>query len=212
MDLENWSNAHHRCKAAVDTDTTTNVLFASGLRSIPQIFQSTIDLLEKEVKVKDTEFFVPGEWWVYMQFSPNIEYCSRAYYCHGVLPYTRRITSHVERDGFYPCANWNTGMKKYWWHSMSHKIVLITDYNDSIDSDNEPCELPTNEIIMGGCDDKSNIQVGNMIPLEDNPRKSNRAIVWYGTSVQGYNHDYGSVANILPSVIHNMNQYINPGD
>ena len=95
---------------------------------------------------------------------------------------------------------------------MYHEIVLITDYNDSIDSDNEPCELPTNEIIMGGCDDKSNIQVGNVIPIEDTPRQSNRSVVRSGTSVQSCDHDYGGVANIVPSVIHNMNQSINPVD
>ena len=31
MDLENGSGAHHRQKAAADTDTTTNVLFDPGL-------------------------------------------------------------------------------------------------------------------------------------------------------------------------------------
>ena len=65
---------------------------------------------------------------------------------------------------------------------------------------------------MAGCDDKSNIQVGNVIPIEATPRKSNRAIVQYGTPVQEYDHDYGGVAKIVPSVIHNMNQYRNTGD
>ena len=67
---------------------------------------------------------------------------------------------------------------------MSHKIGLITDYNYSIKNDKDPCRLPNNEIIMAGCDDKSNIQVGNVIPIEATPRKSNRAIVQYGTPVQ----------------------------
>ena len=81
-DLENGSSDHHQCKFAADTDTTTNVLFAPGLFSIPHIFQATIDILEREGNVKDTDFFVPGEQWVYMQFSPNNEYCRRAkYYC-----------------------------------------------------------------------------------------------------------------------------------
>ena len=48
---------------------------------------------------------------------------------------------------------------------MCHKIGLITDYNDLIDNDKAPCELPTNAIITAGCDDKSNIQVGDVIPL-----------------------------------------------
>ena len=95
---------------------------------------------------------------------------------------------------------------------MSHKIGLITDYNNSIENDKDPCEVPTNAIIMAGCGDKSNSQVGNMIPLEATPRKSNRAIFWSGTSVQACDHEYGGVANILPSVIHNMNQSINPCD
>ena len=60
---------------------------------------------------------------------------------------------------------------------MSHKIGLVTYYKDSIDNENEPCKLPTNVIIMAGCDDKSNIQVGNVIPLEAAPRQSNRAII-----------------------------------
>ena len=94
---------------------------------------------------------------------------------------------------------------------MYHEIVLITDYNDSIDNDKEPCELPTNAIIMAGFDDKPNIQVRNVIPLKGNPSKSNHVIVLYGTSVQVFDHDYVGVANIAPSVIHNMNQSINPG-
>ena len=95
---------------------------------------------------------------------------------------------------------------------MYHNISLITDYNYSTDNDKDPCELPTNTIIIAGCDDKSNISVGNVIPLEKTPRQSNCAIVISGTSVQSYDHDYGGVANILPSVIHNMNQYRSPGD
>ena len=54
MDLGNESGAHHCRKSAADTDKTTNVSFAPGLISIPHIFQSNIDLLEKEGKVKDT--------------------------------------------------------------------------------------------------------------------------------------------------------------
>ena len=48
---------------------------------------------------------------------------------------------------------------------MYHNIDIINYYNDSIDNDKEPCELPTNEIIMEGCDDKSNIKVGDAIPI-----------------------------------------------
>ena len=65
---------------------------------------------------------------------------------------------------------------------MYHNISLITDYNNSIDNDKDPCELPTNAIIMVGCDDKSKIQVGYVIPLEVNPSQSNYAIVLSGTS------------------------------
>ena len=64
IDLENGSGAHQRLKASADTDTTTNVSFATGLISITQIVQTTIYLLEKEDKVKDTDFFVPVEKWV----------------------------------------------------------------------------------------------------------------------------------------------------
>ena len=60
MDLENVSCAHHRCKASVYTDKTTNVSFAPGLLLITKIVRATIDILEKEGKVKDTYFFVPG--------------------------------------------------------------------------------------------------------------------------------------------------------
>ena len=60
---------------------------------------------------------------------------------------------------------------------MSHEIGLITDYNDSIDNDKELCKLPTNAIIMVGCDDKSNIKVGDVIPLETTPRQSNCTVV-----------------------------------
>ena len=73
MDLENRSGAQHCRKDAVDTDTTTNVSFYPALLLIPHIVKSTIDILEKEGKVKDTDFFVPGEKWVYMQFSPKNE-------------------------------------------------------------------------------------------------------------------------------------------
>ena len=87
MDLENGSGAHHRCKADMDNGTTTNVSFAPGLLLITKIFLATIDLLEKRGKVKDIDFFVPGERWVYMKLSPKNEYCSRTQYYHGVLPY-----------------------------------------------------------------------------------------------------------------------------
>ena len=95
---------------------------------------------------------------------------------------------------------------------MSHNIGLITDYNDSIDNDKEPCKLQTNSIIMEGCDDNSNIKLGTVIPLESTPRKSNCAIVRSVTSVQASDNDYSGVDNILTSVIHNMNQSRNPGD
>ena len=62
------------------------------------------------------------------------------------------------------------------------------------------------------CDDNSNIQVWNVITLEATPRKSNHAIVISGTSVQACVHYYGGVANIVLSVIHNINQSTNPGD
>ena len=64
--LENVSGAQHRRKAAADTDTITNVSFAPGLLQIFQIIQANINLLEKEGKLKDKAFFVPGERWVYM--------------------------------------------------------------------------------------------------------------------------------------------------
>ena len=94
---------------------------------------------------------------MYMQLSPNNEYCSIARYYRGVLLYVSRIVSRVERDGSHPCSRCNAGMNNYWRHGMSHKIGLITDYNDSIDNDNYPCKLPTNSIIVTGCDNKSNI-------------------------------------------------------
>ena len=212
MDLENGSGTHHRCKSSADTDTTTNVSFAPVLILIPHIFQATIDLIENEVKVKDTSFFVSGEQWVYMKLSPNNKYCSRAQYYRGVLPYVRRITPFIERDYSHPCDHWNSDMKRYWRYGMSHKISLMTDYKNSIENDKEACELPTNAIIMERCDDKSNIQVENVIPLEDTPRKSNRAIFLSSNSVQACDHDYGGFSKTVTSVIHNMNQSINPGD
>ena len=119
------------------TDTTTNVSFAPGLLSIPQTFQDTIDLFEKEVKVKDTEYFVPGERCFYMQLSSNNKYCSRAHYYRGVLPYVSSIISRVEHDESHPCAHWNAVMNKHWRHSMYHKIGTITDYNYPIDNDKD---------------------------------------------------------------------------
>ena len=95
---------------------------------------------------------------------------------------------------------------------MFHKIGIITDYNDSINNYEEPCELTNNAIIMAGCNYKSNIQVGNVIPLEATLRQSNRAIVQYGTSVQACDNEYDVVANVLLSVIHNIIQSINTGD
>ena len=65
---------------------------------------------------------------------------------------------------------------------------------------------------MEGCDDNSNIQVGDVIHFEVTPRKSNCAIFRSGTSVQACDHKYGCFANILPSVIHNMNQSRNTID
>ena len=105
MDLENRSGAQHCRKDAVDTETTTNVSFYPALLLIPQIVKSTIDILEKEGKVKDTDFFVPSDQWVYMLFSLNNEYCSRSQYYRGVLPYVRSIISRVERDDSHPCAH-----------------------------------------------------------------------------------------------------------
>ena len=61
MALENGSGAHHCCKAAAKTDTTNNVSFAPGLLSVPCIVQGTIDKLERKFKMKDTDFFVPGD-------------------------------------------------------------------------------------------------------------------------------------------------------
>ena len=51
-----------------------------------------------------------------------------------------------------------------------------------------------------------------MIPLESTPIQSNHAIVQSGTSVKACDNDYGGVDKIVPSVIHNINQSINPGD
>ena len=85
---------------------------------------------------------------MYMQLSPNNEYCSIARYYRGVLLYVSRIVSRVERDGSHPCSRCNAGMNNYWRHGMSHKIGLITDYNNSIDNYKEPFELPTYSIIM----------------------------------------------------------------
>ena len=47
VDLENGPGAHHRCKAAADTDTTTNVSFAPGLILITRVAKSTINIIEK---------------------------------------------------------------------------------------------------------------------------------------------------------------------
>ena len=65
---------------------------------------------------------------------------------------------------------------------------------------------------MVGCNDKSNIQEGSLIPLEDTPRQANRSIVRSGTSVQACDNYYVSVAKTIPSVIHNINQSRNPVD
>ena len=139
------------------------------------------------------------------------EYCNREQYYRGVLPYLRRIISCIKRDGFHPCDQWNAGMNKYWRHSMSLNIGIIPYYYDPIENGKDPCKLPTNAIIIVGCDDTSKIQLGDLIPLEATPRQSNCAIFLSITSVLACDHDYGGVAKILPSVIHNMNQYINPG-
>ena len=67
-------------------------------------------------------------------------------------------------------------------------------------------------MIALGCDDKSNIQVGDLIPLEATPRQSNRAIVQRDTEVQACDHDFGGIPKLVPTVVHLMNQSTNSGD
>ena len=67
-------------------------------------------------------------------------------------------------------------------------------------------------MIYVGCDDKSNIQVGDLIPLEATPRQSNRVIVQHATEVQACDHDFGVIPKLIPTVVHLMNQSTNPGD
>ena len=76
LDLENGSDAHHRRHAAIDEETTKNISYTPGILSIPQLICTTVKLLEKDDKVKEVDFEVPSETWVYMQFPPNNEYKS----------------------------------------------------------------------------------------------------------------------------------------
>ena len=109
LDLENGSGAHHRRHAAADEETTTNVSYAPGILSIPQLIKATVDLLEKDGKEKGKDYHVPSEQWVYMQFSPNNEYASTAGNYSGTLPYIRKIISRSLRDGTHPFAHWVSG-------------------------------------------------------------------------------------------------------
>ena len=126
----------------------------------------------------------------------------------------RKLLSRTARNDSHPCAHWNSGLKKNWRYHHSHVLNLITKYHDDNDFDAGmvPCEKPTAAVVMAGCDDKSNMQVGNVIPVEATPRQSNHAIDLPGTKVVLCDHDLGSIANIVPSIIHLMNQSTNLGD
>ena len=146
-----------------------------------------------------------------LEATPRQSNCAIFLSITSVLACDHDYISCIKRDGFHPCDQWNAGMNKYWRHSMSLNIGIIPYYYDPIENGKDPCKLPTNAIIIVGCDDTSKIQLGDLIPLEATPRQSNCAIFLSITSVLACDHDYGGVAKILPSVIHNMNQYINPG-
>ena len=121
LDLENGSGAHHRRHAAADEETTTNVSYAPGILSIPQLIKATVDLLEKDGKEKGKDYHVPSEQWVYMQFSPNNEYASTACNYSGTLPYIRKIISRSLRDGTHPFAHWVSG-KLLYAKVLTHKL------------------------------------------------------------------------------------------
>ena len=110
LELENGSGAHHRRKAASDTDTTVNVSYAPGILSISQLVRVTVETLEKENKVRGVDFKVPSEMWVAMQLSPNNEFASTAAYYTGRLPFIRKLISRTGRDDSHPAAHWNAGM------------------------------------------------------------------------------------------------------
>ena len=179
LELENDSGAHHRRKAGVDEETTNNVSYAPGILSIPQLMRVTEEMLEKDDKARGVDYEVPSEKWLSLQLSPNNQFNATAAYCTGKLNFVRKMLSRSARDDSHPAAHWNSGMKKCWRHHMSYLLSLLEKHHTSASSlevDDElmvPCELPRNDIIIAGCDDKSNIQVGDDVPLESTPRQSN---------------------------------------
>ena len=173
LDLENGSGAHHRRHSAADAATTKNVSYAPGILSIAQLIRRTVKQLEVDGKVRGEDFSVPSLSWVYLQFSPNNEYSGTAANHTGVLPYVRKMLTRSLRNDSHPAAHWSSAMKKYWRHHNSHMFQLFTNYHEEYDGDDDmvPCEKPTAAVIMVGCDDKSNTQVGNVIPLEATKRQ-----------------------------------------
>ena len=66
-------------------------------------------------------------------------------------------------------------------------------------------------MVVAGYNDKSNIQVGDHMPLQAAPRQSNRTIVHRDTLVSACDHDF-AIPKLVPSVIYFTNQSTNPGD
>ena len=210
LELENGSGAHHRRNAGAD-EATNSVACAPGMLSIPQLMKKTVEMLENDDKVRGVDFKVPIEKWASLQLSPNNQFSATAACYTGRLNYVRKMLTRSVRDDSHPAAHWNSALKRLWRHKMSLLISLLEEHLAN-DDELMPCELPTNTVIMAGCDDKSNIQVGDDVPLEATQRQSNRVMVQPGSSVGAGDHDFKGVNKLVPSVIHLMNQSTNPGE
>ncbi len=216
LDFENGSGAHHRRHAVGDATTTNEISFAPGIMSIRELISKTVEALVKDGKVEGTDFAVPSECWVSLQLSPNNQFAATAERYTGRLPYVRKMISRSARDDSHPAARWNCVMKKNWRSHTAGLYGLIEQYNSSADiltdgAERQPCESARQAIVRAGCDDKTNIQVGDEIPLEAAARQSRRAIVQRNTDVVAGDHNF-SAHKITPSVIHFMNQSTEPGD
>ena len=75
LEGQNGSGAQSKRHAAADIQTTTDVSFAPGIISMPQLIEETTKyLVEVKKKKVNEDFFIPSESWNYLQLSPNNEY------------------------------------------------------------------------------------------------------------------------------------------
>ena len=79
------------------------------------------------------------------------------------------------RDDLHSAAHGSSTLDNYWRNHFSHMLEFIINYHNKNMEDNDmvTCEKLNAYVVIAGCDDKSNMQVGNEIPLSVNPRQSN---------------------------------------